>query len=100
LIVLVLVLEFMNSENWKSSQPPKAERKAKKIFGPERIQEGKGILLRVVSMLCKLVERFDTGGELREDSPEYCISEAQNSEMRLEEERISRTRTRTRTRTN
>jgi four helix bundle protein len=32
---------------------------AKRVCGNERIGEGKGLLLRVVSILSKLVERFD-----------------------------------------
>lgn len=32
---------------------------AKKMCGVERVAEGKALLLRVVSILCKLVERFD-----------------------------------------
>ncbi len=44
---------------------------AKKIFPAERVQEGKAILLRIVSILCKLVERFDVDGRLREEAPEY-----------------------------
>jgi four helix bundle protein len=67
---------------------------AKKIFGPERIQEGKAMLLRIVSILCKLVDRFDAEGSLREDAPEYHVPTS------AEDVVISRTRTRTRTRTN
>jgi four helix bundle protein len=67
---------------------------AKKTFGPERIQEGKALLLRIVSILCKLVDRFDAEGSLREDAPEYHVPTS------AEDVVISRTRTRTRTRTN
>ena len=59
---------------------------AKNIFPPARVVEGKTLLLRVVSTLCGLVDRFDRAeGHLREESPEY----------RVEAE--SRTRSSTRT---
>jgi four helix bundle protein len=38
---------------------------AKAVFTPERVVEGKRMLLEVVSMLCALVERFDAGGPCR-----------------------------------
>jgi len=64
---------------------------AKRVATPERIQEGKAMLLRIVSMLCGLVDRFDNGdGKLHEEPVEYRIG----SKSKLE----SRTRTRTRTR--
>ena len=44
---------------------------AKKIFGPDRIAEGKALLFRIVSILCKLVERFDVEGRLKEDETPY-----------------------------
>jgi hypothetical protein len=63
------------------------------VFTRDRIFEGKTMLLRIVSMLCGLVDRFDqTGGSLHEDAAEYRISPEVLSE--------SRRRTRTRTRTN
>jgi four helix bundle protein len=65
---------------------------AKGVFEPGRIAGGKAILVRIVSILCKLIDRFDhTGGMLREEPVEYRIS------RRVPDE--SRTRTRTRTRT-
>ena len=67
---------------------------AKAVFAPDRIIEGKTMLLRIVSMLCGLVDRLDeTGGRLHEDAVEY----HNNSDSTPAPE--SRTRTRTRTRT-
>jgi four helix bundle protein len=49
---------------------------AKKIFPAERIGGGKDLLLKIVSMLSGLVNRFDGSGDtLREDSPEYLVEE-------------------------
>jgi four helix bundle protein len=44
---------------------------AKQVVTPERIREGKGHLVRIVSMLCGLVDRFDTGSRLQEEPMEY-----------------------------
>lgn len=45
---------------------------AKKIILPERIYAGKDLLLKIVSMLSGLVNRFDGSGDvLREESLEY-----------------------------
>ena len=63
---------------------------AKKAVAEERILDGKKILVRIVSMLCGLVDRFDsTADRMREEPVEYHINSVKNS----------RTRTRTRTRT-
>jgi len=49
---------------------------AKRIVSPERIVAGKNLLLKIVSMLSGLVNRFDGSSEvLREDSPEYVVEE-------------------------
>jgi four helix bundle protein len=65
---------------------------AKGIFTPDRILQGKMILIRIVSILCRLVDRFDdAAGQMREDEIQYRISP--------EVATSSRTRTRTRTRT-
>jgi four helix bundle protein len=46
---------------------------AKRVVLPERIIAGKDLLLRIVSMLSGLVNRFDGSPDmLREDSAEYC----------------------------
>jgi four helix bundle protein len=47
---------------------------AKKACSNERIAEGKGLLVRIVSMLTKLVERFGNIGSVREDDPEYIVN--------------------------
>ena len=47
---------------------------AKGACRPERVAEGKTMLLRIVSMLSRLVERFEES-ELKEDSGEYRVSE-------------------------
>jgi len=49
---------------------------AKGACRTERIAEGKAMLLRIVSMLSRLVERFEGTGELKEDPVEYRASEA------------------------
>jgi len=47
---------------------------AKGIFAPERIMEGKALLLRIVSTLSGLIARFDRSeGRLHEDVVEYGI---------------------------
>jgi len=49
---------------------------AKRIVSPERIVAGKDLLLKIVSMLSGLVNRFDGSSQvLREDSPEYIVEE-------------------------
>jgi hypothetical protein len=45
---------------------------AKKLCAPVRINDGKEMLLRVVSMLSKLVDRFE-GNEFREDVVDYKV---------------------------
>jgi four helix bundle protein len=66
----------------------------------ERVAEGKRMLLRIVSMLCGLVDRFDSPAALREES---CT--CQFDTPRIEENvnyrsKVPRRRTRTRTRRN
>ncbi|HEY2081767.1 MAG TPA: four helix bundle protein [Verrucomicrobiae bacterium] len=63
---------------------------AKKILKDDRIYEGKTILVRIVSMLCGLVDRFDSPSDrVGEDPVEYRINTT---------EPHSRTRTKKRTR--
>lgn len=65
---------------------------AKGIFSPSRIAEGKAMLLRIVSMLCGLFDRFDEAGcRCHEDALEYRVQPTSQHEWR--------TRKRTRTRT-
>src|SRR5438067_13644068 len=45
---------------------------AKSVFTADRIVQGKALLLRIVSILCKLIDRFDEIGErLHEEPVEY-----------------------------
>ncbi|MEW6302621.1 MAG: four helix bundle protein [Verrucomicrobiota bacterium] len=46
---------------------------AKRACTPERIGEGKELLLRIVAILTKLIQRFESGNELREDEVEYRV---------------------------
>jgi len=63
---------------------------AKKAAALERIEEGKDLLLRIVSMLCRLVDRFDSSTDrFSEDTIEYRVNESEDT---------SRTRTSKRTR--
>jgi four helix bundle protein len=63
---------------------------AKGVFEADRIAEGKAILVRIVSMLCKLVDRFDgSDGAFHEEPVEYRVNSRAPDE--------SRTRTRRRT---
>jgi four helix bundle protein len=65
---------------------------AKQAATKERIQDGKQLLLRIVSTLTGLIERFDVPGQLREEPVEYQVGNQKKCE--------SRTRARTRTRKN
>jgi four helix bundle protein len=49
---------------------------AKRIVSAERIVAGKDLLLKIVSVLSGLVNRFDGSSDvLREDSPKYVVEE-------------------------
>ena len=49
---------------------------AKRVVPADRILAGKDLLLKIVSMLSGLVNRFDGSSDmLREDSPEYVVQE-------------------------
>jgi four helix bundle protein len=49
---------------------------AKRVVSPERIVAGKDLLLKIVSMLSGLVNRFDSASNvLQESSPEYAVEE-------------------------
>jgi four helix bundle protein len=64
---------------------------AKKVVKEERIYEGKTILIRIVSMLCGLVDRFDSASDrIAEEAVEYHINGMKQD---------SRTRTTKKTRT-
>jgi four helix bundle protein len=70
---------------------------AKRVATTERIQEGKQMLLRIVSMLCGLIDRFDSPAALRED-PCECQSAEMPAVKVSYSSHSSRTRTRTRRR--
>jgi hypothetical protein len=70
---------------------------AKRVATEERIFEGKKMLVRIVSMLCGLVDRFDVPGQLKEE----LVVDELSAPMAMKDVsyklEISRTRTRTRT---
>ena len=69
---------------------------AKQVVSEERILDGKRILVRIVSILCALVDRFDNPGQLKDEplKNDYDIlSEPQRVRYST---KISRTRTTTR----
>ena len=45
----------------------------KRACSNDRVAEGKVLLVRIVSMLTKLVERFGSVGQVQEESVEYCV---------------------------
>jgi four helix bundle protein len=47
---------------------------AKRVTADARINEGKTMLLRIVSMLCKLVDRFDATALLREEEADLEVN--------------------------
>ena len=48
---------------------------AKGLTNPEAVSEGKRLLVRIVAMLTRLIERNDHGQRVREDSIEYSSTE-------------------------
>jgi four helix bundle protein len=60
---------------------------AKKVVSLDRILPGKQLLLRIVSMLCRLVDRFDLSDEqLHEDSDGYRIDSSHIGRINENEE--------------
>ncbi len=55
---------------------------AKQVASIERILDGKQLLLRVVSTLTGLIERFDAPGQLREEPVEYRVESQQKCKSR------------------
>jgi len=73
---------------------------AKRVFVAERILEGKAVLLRIVSMLCGLVARFDDPtARFREEPVEYRVNRNSNERDSKNESR-KRMRKRKRTTSN
>ena len=68
---------------------------AKRAAVAARVVEGKQMLLRIVSMLCGLIDRFDAGTSLHDEAGAYEAGKNVQPVSYLK----SRTRTRTRTRT-
>jgi four helix bundle protein len=71
---------------------------AKRCATEARVREGKALLVRIVSILCKLVERIESAGQLREEAEEL-QPRFQPAPEPVSYRRKPRTRTRTRTRT-
>ena len=57
-----------------------------KVCGKERVIEGKKMLIRIVSMLSKLVSRFDPNAQIREERAEYIIEDENGDENEDENE--------------
>jgi len=53
---------------------------AKRACSEERIEHGKSLLVRVVSMLSKLVDRFSPATQVREDQVQYGIEDEDENE--------------------
>ena len=70
---------------------------AKQAATEERVAEGKKLLLRIVSMLCGLIERFDGPGTFHEDSADYQSEKPATGQKVNYCCKVSRTRTRKRT---
>jgi four helix bundle protein len=70
---------------------------AKRAVTEDRILEGKKLLVRIVSILCVLVDRFDTPGQFRDDPLDFENRLRQSRPVTYSQKR-ARTRTRTRTR--
>jgi four helix bundle protein len=73
---------------------------AKRVATEERILEGKKMLVRIVSMLCGLVDRFDAPCQLRDEPVEFASNIPQRPQLVSYKIKQSRMRTRTRTRRN
>jgi four helix bundle protein len=67
---------------------------AKRATTEDRIMDGKKMLVRIVSMLCGLIERFDTQAQLKDESSEPDL----NIPVRTVSYSAKKSRTRTRTR--
>ena len=61
---------------------------AKRACSVQRIEQGKLLLVRVVSMLSKLVDRFSAPAEVREDSAHYGIEDDDEDEKEGEAKRV------------
>ena len=73
---------------------------AKGVATEERVLEGKKLLLRIVSMLCGLIDRFDSPMALREEPAEFESIQPEPEHTINYRSKTPRMRTRTRTRRN
>jgi four helix bundle protein len=71
---------------------------AKRAATEQRILDGKKILVRIVSILCALVDRFDAPGQLKDEPIEFVADVPRETQPVSYKIKQSRTRTRTRTR--
>lgn len=71
---------------------------AKRLVTESRIRDGKLILVRIISILCVLVDRFDSLGQMKETPVEHSTGVPREPEPVSYESKPSRTRARTRTR--
>jgi len=71
---------------------------AKRAATEQRILDGKKILVRVVSILCALVDRFDVPGQLKDRPGEFAAEAPRETKPVSYRIKQSRTRTRMRTR--
>jgi len=69
---------------------------AKRAATEERILDGKRTLVRIVSMLCGLIDRFDTQGQLKDEMSDLQPVPWQEARNVIYRKNRSRTRTRTR----
>ena len=69
---------------------------AKRVVSEERILDGKRILVRIVSILCALVDRFDNPGQLKDEPPKNTFDILPEPQRVRYSSKISRTRTTTR----
>lgn len=58
----------------------------KKYCDEHRVQPGKEMLLRIVSMLCKLVEMYDVTRQVRENGSPYVLGHAGESNVEDDDE--------------
>jgi len=72
---------------------------AKQVATEERILDGKKMLVRIVSMLCGLVDRFDVQGQMKDEPAVDQTNTSLTMENVSYKAEKSRTRTRTRRRT-
>ena len=72
---------------------------AKRVATEDRTLDGKKLLVRIVSMLCALVDRFDIPGQLKDEPLENSFDALPDPKLVSYSGEKSRTRTRTRTRT-